>query len=52
VVEWVVGRVGARNEVTRSAATTSQGGVVVVVVVVVGKTSKTVDYLAVVGIFF
>ena len=51
MVEWVVGRVGARNEVTRSAATTSQGGVVVVVVVV-GKTSKTVDYLAVVGIIF
>ena len=48
----MVGRVGARNEVTRSAATTSQGGVVVVVVVVVGKTLKTVDYLAVVGIFF
>ena len=47
----MVGRVGARNEVTRSAATTSQGGVVVVVVVV-GKTLKTVDYLAVVGIFF
>ena len=50
----MVGRVGARNEVTRSAATTSQGGVVVVVVVVVvvGKTLKTVDYLAVVGIIF
>ena len=47
----MVGRVGARNEVTRIAATTSQGGVVVVVVVV-GKTLKTVDYLAVVGIFF
>ena len=45
------GRVGARNEVTRIAATMSQGGVVVVVVVV-GKTLKTVDYLAVVGIFF
>ena len=41
MVEWVGGRVGARNEVTRIAAT-SQGGLVVVVGRVVGNPSK--DY--------